>query len=56
MVRVEADRLSLLVDPHNLNEPLLSGLFGAGNEADLLLLLRATKILSLGLPGTRTRT
>lgn len=50
IVRVDAERLNLLAEPQNRNDPRLSGLCGAGNEADLRLLLRANMILSLAFP------
>lgn len=54
IVLVEADRLSRLAEPQNRKEPRRSGLCGAGNEADLRLLLRANMILSLAFPKTNS--
>lgn len=50
IVLVLADRLNRRFDPHRRNDPLLSKLRGAGNEADLLLLVLAKRILSFGFP------
>lgn len=50
---MEADLLKRLVEPHSRKEPRLSGLLGAGKEADLRLLLRAKIILSLGFPAIK---